>query len=236
MFRVVVAAVIALGVSGVVTRAADEWAGADEVAIRELLQGSSGRREAWAGVPELVILSSVMDFTGDDMASGYVATGESLRASDVAALELDLTSALASLTAGRLAAFSAVRVEPVAAGQHVRMFRRGQIVVGRFRGVQARSGTLGYGGRTTTGGDISSGAVILDADFDARAARRDLLRMHELGHALGFNHVESRRSVMNPRVGADLTDFDRAAIAHAFTDVSMASATPVIARQARRQN
>ena len=236
MSRLVAATVIALGVSAVATRAADEWTGADEAATRELLQGASGRREAWASVPELVILSSVMDFTGDEMASGYVATGERLRASDIAALELDLTSALASLTAGRLAAFSAVRVEPVAAGQRVPMFRRGQIVVGRFRGVQAKSGTLGYGGRTTRGGAISSGAVILDAAFDSQSARRDLLRMHELGHALGFNHVESRRSVMNPRVGAELTDFDRTAIAHAFTGVSMASATSVIAQQARRQN
>jgi len=97
----------------------------------------------------------------------------------------------------------------------VRLFRRGTVVVGRFAGVQERSGTLGFGGRTARDGVITSGLVVLDHEFDSHSSRRRVLRMHELGHALGYNHVESRPSVMNPRVGSDLTDFDRAAIAFA---------------------
>jgi hypothetical protein len=73
----------------------------------------------------------------------------------------------------------------------------------------------------TRGGTITAGAVILDSDFDRQSDRRQLLRTHELGHALGYNHVESLRSVMNPRVGSELTDFDRTAIERAFEDRPM---------------
>ena len=39
-----------------------------------------------------------------------------------------------------------------------------------------------------------------------------MIRTHELGHALGYNHVESRPSIMNPRAGGGFTDFDREAL------------------------
>jgi predicted Zn-dependent protease len=45
---------------------------------------------------------------------------------------------------------------------------------------------------------------------------RRLLRIHELGHALGYNHVKSRRSIMNPTLGSEPTDFDRRAAMVAF--------------------
>ena len=46
--------------------------------------------------------------------------------------------------------------------------------------------------------------------------RRRLLRIHELGHALGYLHVTSRTSIMNPSIGPEPTDFDRAASKIAF--------------------
>ena len=57
--------------------------------------------------------------------------------------------------------------------------------------------------------------LMLDADFDRQSSQRFLLRTHELGHALGYHHVQSRPSVMNPRVGNAITEFDRAAIRYA---------------------
>jgi hypothetical protein len=102
----------------------------------------------------------------------------------------------------------------------VKVVRPGRIVVGRFQGVQAKTGNLGYGGRATRNGVINGAAVILDADFDRTSDRRHLLRTHELGHALGYHHVQSQPSVMNPRVGSSLTDFDRAAIKLASLKVS----------------
>lgn len=193
-----------------------DGADTDATAFREFLEGSAGHREAWSQVPDLVILSSVMEFTAGNVTGGFAATGEAVSDDDLAGLAADMREALTALTGGRLTDFASVRVEAVAPGATVKLFRRGQIVVGRFRGVQAVAGTLGYGGRTTRQGAITAGAVILDQDFDRGSGDRHLLRTHELGHALGYNHVESRRSVMNPRVGADLTDFDRIAIERAF--------------------
>lgn len=233
--RFLTAVVIATGLVGAAPYAADE-AGGDADAMRELLQGASGHREAWTTVPELVIVSAVLDFTGDDMSRGYAATDEVMSDADIAHLERDLTSSLRDLTGAVVTAFADVHIESAKPGQQIRMFRRGQIVVGRSRGVQARAGTLGYGGRTARSGDITAGALILDADFDARSDRRQLLRTHELGHALGFNHVESRRSVMNPRVATDITDFDRQAIHYAFARVPPAASSFVIGTPLSRQN
>jgi hypothetical protein len=56
----------------------------------------------------------------------------------------------------------------------------------------------------------------LDRDFDKGDARRWLLRTHELGHALGYNHVTVRTSIMNPAIGPEPTDFDRAGAVIAF--------------------
>ena len=58
--------------------------------------------------------------------------------------------------------------------------------------------------------------MYLDRDFDRGDARRRLLRIHELGHALGYQHVRSRTSIMNPAIGSEPTDFDRAGASIAF--------------------
>lgn len=47
-------------------------------------------------------------------------------------------------------------------------------------------------------------------DASRLLAWRDL-RAHELGHALGFDHVTDRTSLMNPNQIIDPTDFDRQA-------------------------
>jgi len=59
-------------------------------------------------------------------------------------------------------------------------------------------------------------ASVLDNEFDRTSELRRLLRTHELGHALGYNHVKSRVSIMNPRIGPELTDFDRQVVMLAF--------------------
>ena len=101
-------------------------------------------------------------------------------------------------------------------GSIVKAVRPGQIVVARYKGVRAKTGNIGYGGRLTHGANIVGAAVMLDSQFDTKSNQRHLLRTHELGHALGYNHVESRSSIMNARVGSEITDFDRAAIRVAF--------------------
>jgi hypothetical protein len=76
--------------------------------------------------------------------------------------------------------------------------------------------TIGFGGRSTRGSTIRAGSIMLDSEFDRVNETRRLLRMHELGHALGYNHVLSRVSIMNPKIGPEPTDFDRAAARLAF--------------------
>ena len=77
--------------------------------------------------------------------------------------------------------------------------------------------TLGFGGRRTrTDGTVTAGAILLDNEFDRSDAKRRLLRTHELGHALGYNHVRSRPSIMNPEIGPEPNAFDREAAVIAF--------------------
>lgn len=190
----------------------------DEAAVREMLEGTAGRREAWTAAPSLVIETAVMDYRTGDLSSGFAALSEKLSDAELTQLTTDLTEALAELSGGTFKAFRTITVEVPQRGDVVKVIRPGQIVVGRFRGVQATTGNLGYGGRMTRNGTITGAAVVLDAAFDQQSDRRQLLRTHELGHALGFNHVESRPSFMNPHVGTSLTDFDRATIRQAFAE------------------
>ena len=47
--------------------------------------------------------------------------------------------------------------------------------------------------------------------------------LHELGHALGYNHVHSRASIMNPQIGSEPTDIDRAVARVAFQTLASPS-------------
>jgi hypothetical protein len=194
----------------------DDAAASNAAALRELLEGAKGRREAWAAAPSLVIVASVMDYANGDLMNGYSATAEQLTEQERGALVADLTQALGELTGGQIKSFAEVRVESAPSGQTVKMLRAGQIVAARYRGVQSKTGSLGFGGRMTRGTQITAAAVIIDRDADRDQKQQRVLRTHELGHALGYNHVESRPSIMNPRAGAGLTDFDREALKAAY--------------------
>ena len=103
--------------------------------------------------------------------------------------------------------------------------RPGQIVVGRYSGLRRLRNTIGFGGRAARpDGRISGGAVLLDRDYDQTSGLRRLLRTHELGHALGFNHVQSQTSIMNASIGPELTAFDRIAVRIAFDQTHTRSA------------
>jgi hypothetical protein len=188
-----------------------------ELPADEMLRTPAGRWERWTAVPELVVLTSVMHYHSRE-ATEYRATDEPLRDKDLEELVADMTIALSELTGQTVVQFAAVHREPIAPGQTVPIMQPGRIVAGRYRGVRDVTRTLGFGGRQTRrDGTITAGAVVLDAEFDRTSTSRQLSRMHELGHALGFNHVTARTSVMNAHIGTAPTEVDRRLARLAFS-------------------
>jgi len=188
----------------------------DRQALNEMFRGAKGQVQRWSVAPELVVLGAVMEYRDGERAD-YLATGTRLSDTEVDQIVIDLTKSLALLTGNRFEGFSRIVREWPSPGQSIRVSRSNRIVVGRYEGVRAQLNTIGLGGRASRAdGTITAAAILLDEDFDRTSGLRRLLRMHELGHALGYNHVQSRVSIMNPRIGPEPTDFDLRAAALAF--------------------
>jgi hypothetical protein len=176
----------------------------------------SGPLQRWTTRPSLVVLASVMKYNAGAR-DEYAATAEQLSEEDVAQLVAHLEEGLSLLTSGTFTSFASVEIERPAAGERASVNRAGKIVMGRYNGIVSLANTIGYGQWSLRAdGSVGGGAMFLDRDFDANDNRRRLLRIHELGHALGLMHVTHRASIMNPAIGADVTDFDRAAAKIAF--------------------
>jgi hypothetical protein len=175
----------------------------------------NGPLQRWTTRPSLVVLGSVMSYVPGGPAQ-YSATSDQVPDDELAELVADMTEGLSILTAGTFTDFASIDIERPEAGTRVTVTRPGNIVVGRYNGI-TRSETIGFGQwALAADGAVAAGAMFLDTDFDKRDRRRRLLRIHELGHALGQMHVIDRSSIMNPALGADVTEFDRAAAAIAF--------------------
>jgi hypothetical protein len=187
----------------------------DLLAFDEMFRTANARLQRWTTRPSLVVLASVMNYRGD--ANDYAATAEQMTDEEVTVLVSHLTEGLALLTAGTYTSFANVTVERPASGARASVARNGSIVVGRYSGIVSTDSTIGYGRwAETNNGEVVAGAMFLDRGFDRTDERRRLLRIHELGHALGQTHVETRTSIMNPAIGPEPTTFDRQSAAIAF--------------------
>jgi hypothetical protein len=185
-------------------------------AFDEMFRTSNAKLQRWTQRPSLVILAAIMEYRGN--ASTYAATSEQLTEPEIAQLTAHMNEGLALLTGNTFASFSSVEIERPAGGSRVNTMRPGQIVVGRYSGIPSLTKTIGFGQWSEQpDGSIAGGAMYLDRDFDRDDNRRRLLRIHELGHALGYQHVESRASIMNPSIGPEPTEFDRAGAVIAFS-------------------
>jgi len=190
--------------------------GFDLRAFDEMARTQNSRLQRWTTQPRLVVLTTAMRFTSMGSTS-FPATGEQLTEAEVDGIISDVTGALALLTNGTWTEFTSVHRESAADGAMVETLRTGMIVIGRYKGVQALANTIGWGRWAEQGdGSVYGGAVYLDRDFDTNDDRRRLLRTHEMGHALGYTHVTSRESIMNPSVGPEPTTFDRQAARIAY--------------------
>jgi hypothetical protein len=187
----------------------------DLAAFDEMFRTSNAQLQRWTQRPSLVILAAVMEYRGNG--TTYPATGEQLSETELAQLTAHMTEGLALLTGNTFTSFASVEIERPSGGSRVNPLRPGQIVVGRYTGIPAFAKTIGFGQWSEQpDGSIFGGAMYLDRDFDRDDNRRRLLRIHELGHALGYQHVESRASIMNPSIGPEPSDFDRAGALIAF--------------------
>jgi hypothetical protein len=192
----------------------------DARAIDEMLRGTTGQERHWTQRPRLVVVTTVMAFA-DGPHQDFAAVDARLSGAEAQQLADDLTTGLTVLSGHAFDHFASITFESPRPGTQVRVSRPGEIVVGRFRGVRAALNAVGYGGRTARAdGTITSGTVMLDEEYDGADRLRNLLRMHELGHALGYNHVQSQRSIMNAILGAEPTDFDRKVARLAFSHLT----------------
>ena len=178
-------------------------------AFDEMFRASNARLQRWMTRPGLVVLGTVMSYR-NTAGSEYEAGSEQLSDSEVAQMIEHLTEGIGILTGGTYGSFATVEVERPERGTKVNALRHNKIVVGRYNGIVTFANTIGYGQWSEMAdGTIVEGAMYLDRDFDRGDPRRRLLRIHELGHALGYQHVTSRTSIMNPAIGPDVTEFDR---------------------------
>ncbi|MEO7271791.1 MAG: hypothetical protein ABI211_07255 [Vicinamibacterales bacterium] len=191
----------------------------DMTAFDEMFRAENARLQRWTVRPSLVIIASTMAL-GSLSAETFVASSEQMSADEVNQLVAHLTEGLSLLTGGAFTSFASVDVERPNAGEKVTPMRSGRITVGRYTGVVTAANTIGYGRWQAAGdGTVVGGGLFLDRDFDRNDARRRLLRIHELGHALGYQHVKARPSIMNASIGPEPTDFDRAGARIAFQRV-----------------
>jgi hypothetical protein len=188
----------------------------DLTAFDEMFRTANTRLQRWTSAPALVVLASVMSYRNGAGAE-YEATAEQLTDEEVAQMVAHLQEGLTLLTGGTFGSFASVTVERPGAGERVSVQRTGRIVVGRYKGIVTFANTIGYGQWSElSDGTVVGGAMFLDRDFDRDDQQRRLLRIHELGHALGYLHVKTRTSIMNPAIGPEPTEFDSVAAKIAF--------------------
>jgi hypothetical protein len=171
----------------------------------------------WTGAPPVVIQTRVLQFTstGD---SQYTATAGVMSDADVSDLVADLTWALPQLTGNTFNEFSNVRIETAGEGDRVSVQRPGSIIVARYEGLTQGTTFWGYTRWAwNTAGEMQAGIVMLDRAFEESGSTfRRSLRAHELGHALGYQHVSGVTSVMNSSARIEPNAFDRSGARLAF--------------------
>ena len=189
----------------------------DLAAFDQMFRGNLAALHRWTSAPRVVVQNRVLQFTNlSDI--DYTALSSVMSDDEGTALIGDLTWALPQLTGNAFATFADEQRETAAEGTRVRVSRSGLIVVARYEGLTAATGFWGYTRWAWNGaGEMTAGIVMLDRAFETSGSQfRRSLRAHEFGHALGYNHVTVRSSVMNQAARLEPNSFDRDAAKFAF--------------------
>ena len=178
------------------------------------VNGLAGGLTRWTSAPGLVLERRVLQFT-DVNAPTYQAVDETIADADTDAILRDMRDGYDILTDGGLGPLASVTTQMADAGSTVTPRQNRRIVVTRQKGLTTATGFWGYARWSTTAdGEVTSGVIILDFDFDTStnpsfSRFHRSLRMHELGHTLGCQHVTGTTSVMNSNARTEPNTFDR---------------------------
>jgi hypothetical protein len=188
----------------------------DLAAFNQMFRVSALQR--WTSAPTLVIISNVLEY--NDAGPTQTALAEALTPEEIQSIISDLSYGLPLLTAGHFANFSSISTQTVSAGEAVTLLTTGRITFARCHGVTAARQASGVGQWQFQSDDtVTGGSVCVDRDFElSNNALRRGIRLHEMGHALGSQHVTVKDGVlMNPTITVnDVTTWDRDAAKIAF--------------------
>jgi len=171
---------------------------------------NGGVLHRWTSSPRVVLQNRVLVFSNiSDLE--YTALGPVMSDEEAASILADLTWSLPQLTGSTFSQFADQQRETAADGDRVRVSRPGLVVIARYEGLTAATGYWGYTRWSWNGAGEMTGAIImLDRGFDTSSSPfKRSLRAHEFGHALGYNHVTGRASVMNQAATIEPNSFDR---------------------------
>lgn len=185
----------------------------DLPAFDQMFRHSSSGLTRWTSPPGLVLERQVVQFTQVCQQS-YQAIDETIGDADRDAILRDMRDGYEILTAGRIGSLTSVSTQTSGAGTTIAPRQDRKIVVIRGAGLTSATGFWGYAcWSTTADGEVTSGFIILDNAFEKSTSPfHRSLRMHELGHTLGCQHVSTgRTSVMNSNARTEPNDFDRQA-------------------------
>jgi hypothetical protein len=175
--------------------------------------------DRWTTAPPLKIETRTGQFASQST-DPVTTIGDAMSDAEYGSIVADLTTALAALSGNTFTAFASVSRQDSPPGTVVSVFGDGVITVMRVRGMESAIGAVGLGAAyVLTDGTVVGGMVLLDRDFDqSHSGFVQQVRQHELGHAMGYSHVVSRDSVMNPTTGpsAVINDADRLGARVAF--------------------
>jgi len=187
----------------------------DLTAFDQMFRGPLLRR--WTFAPPLLVEQRVLQFTDANMAAG-TAIADAMSDEEADSLIGDFEWALPQMTGGKFNGFGGLDRQTAAIGTTVPLLNSGVITVAWVKGLTAATGFWGYGRwLNESDGTVVGGLVMLDVDFQrSGSAFLRSLRTHELGHALGYDHVTARPSVMNAAARLEPLPLDLDACAVAF--------------------
>lgn len=180
-------------------------------AFDQMFRSSSTGLTRWRSAPGLVLERRVVQFT-NTCAQSYQAIDDVITGAEAESILTDMRDGYTILTDGRLGALASIDQQTAENGATVTTRQDRKIVVYRGAGLTSSTGFWGYACWSLTGdGEVTGGFIVLDRDFDKNPSPfHRSLRMHELGHTLGCNHVNiSRLSVMNSNARTEPNEFDR---------------------------